>query len=109
MEIKKHYALVLLLLYLLIDVQTEARICYSTSKNFHGNCFLWSHIRNCKTICKHEKFVTGRCSLGTCLCLKNCNFGQAQPLPKPSHGGGGGGGGKVGACAGETRHNSTKH
>lgn len=82
-------------------VQTEARICYSKSKKFRGRCYFRNQISNCKTICKREKFTTGRCSRGGCFCSRKCGSVSPPPPPPVDGGEGGGeGGGEEGGHAG---------
>ncbi|KAL0427893.1 UNVERIFIED_CONTAM: hypothetical protein Slati_2964100 [Sesamum latifolium] len=75
-------------------VKTEARTCYTKSKKYRGRCYFKHQISNCKTICKWEKFMYGRCSCGVGFCFRRCV--DPLPPPPPCDGGEGGGNGGVG-------------
>ncbi|KAL0316491.1 UNVERIFIED_CONTAM: hypothetical protein Sradi_5527300 [Sesamum radiatum] len=91
---------VMLLTLLMIHevvILTEARICYSKSKQYRGICYFRSHASNCKSICKREKFISGRRHNRGCFCFKRCG---GDPRPHPPHSDGGEGGGDVGSGSG---------
>ncbi|GER39527.1 defensin [Striga asiatica] len=85
---KKIHGIVLLLTLLLtheIMILCEARMCHSKSKKFKGMC-LWlstNHMENCKTMCRQEAFMTGKCLRGSCLCVKKCGTSSGQPSNPP--------------------------
>ncbi|GFP91668.1 hypothetical protein PHJA_001310800 [Phtheirospermum japonicum] len=72
-------------------IHTEARTCFSRSKRYNGMCFFRNQLNNCKIVCKHEAFTTGKCTHGTCYCSKKCGTSGGHPSlrpplhPPPSH------------------------
>ncbi|KAL3824644.1 hypothetical protein ACJIZ3_020673 [Penstemon smallii] len=95
--------LLLLIIFLTHEfmINIEARRCHSKSRHYHGRCFFRNHIRNCKFICKEERFMSGECYRGTCYCSKKCDTPPPLPPPPPPPGDDGGeGGGSTGGGEG---------
>ncbi|KAG2410680.1 Defensin Tk-AMP-D6 [Vigna angularis] len=68
------FSMFLLFLVLAADVAvkiTEAKLCWSRSKTFHGLCFTNS---SCEAKCFNESFTGGMCKgfLQRCYCCINC-------------------------------------
>ncbi|CAA0814705.1 Defensin-like protein 7 [Striga hermonthica] len=59
-------------------------MCHSKSKKFKGMCIGTNRTANCKTMCRQEAFMTGKCFLGSCVCQKKCGTPSGQPSNPPT-------------------------